>query len=119
MGTVFIDKLCVECVIGIHAHERATRQRLLISVELDMDFRAAAAADDIDTAMDYVAVRELIETTAINGRFQLIETLAERLAEALMEEPVSNVRIEIQKPSALPGTSGVGVRTQRDRDASP
>ena len=52
MGTLFIRSLPVDCVIGIHPFERASRQRLFISLTIDTDFAAAAAADDIEPGKD-------------------------------------------------------------------
>ena len=115
MGTIFIRELPVHCIIGVHAHERASRQRILVSVELSTDFTAAAASDRLEDAVDYSAIADLIQQQASDGRFQLLEALAESLLEALLVEPVSRVTIEIQKPGALAATRQVGVRVERAR----
>ena len=115
MGTVFIRSLPVDCVIGIHPFERASRQRLFISLTIDTDFAAAAAADDIEHAVDYTALAARIEAFAQQGQFRLIETLAERLADELFKPPISALEIEVIKPAALETTREVGVRTARPR----
>lgn len=116
MGTLFIRELPVECVIGIHPHERQSRQRLLISVELEIGFQDAAAADELGAAVDYVALAAKIEQIAIDGRFRLIETLAERIADALFDSRMQRLEVEVCKPAALPRTPNVGVRTHRLRE---
>ena len=113
MGTLFIRELPVECVIGVHPHERGSRQRLLVSVTLETAFEAAAEHDDIARALDYVALADEIERVAIGGRFRLIETLAERLADALFDERMTRLEVEVRKPAALPRTRLVGVRAYR------
>ncbi|MGE0626026.1 MAG: dihydroneopterin aldolase [Pseudomonadales bacterium] len=113
MGILFIRDLPVECVIGVHPHERNSRQRLLISIELRTSFRDAAATDDLAHALDYVALAETIERIATDGRFRLIEALAERIADALFDPRMQRLEVEVRKPAALPRTPHVGVRTCR------
>lgn len=113
MGSLFIRSLPVHCIIGVHPHERASRQRLLISLTLETDFSAAAAGDDIDQAVDYSALAADIEAFAREGQFQLIETLAERLADRLFQPPITELRIEVLKPAALEQTREVGVIARR------
>ncbi len=113
MGTLFIRELPVECVIGVHPDERQSRQRLLVSLEIETSFRDAAAGDELDHAVDYVALAEKIEQIAAAGRFHLIETLAERLADALFDGTIRRLEVEVCKPAALPRTRQVGVRTSR------
>ena len=117
MGTLFIRSLPVDCIIGIHPFERASRQRLHISLTLNTDFSAAAADDDIDIALDYTAIANRIETFAQDGQFKLIETLAERLADDLFQPPIDSLELEVLKPAALEKTRHVGVRTERPRRA--
>jgi dihydroneopterin aldolase len=117
VGTLFIRSLPVDCIIGIHPHERASRQRLLISLTLGTDFSAMATDDDIEQALDYTVLADRIETFARTGHFRLIETLAERLADDLFEPPMENLEIEVIKPAALENTREVGVRVERTRKA--
>jgi dihydroneopterin aldolase len=113
VGTLFIRDLPVDCVIGIHPYERAARQQLIISLSLETDFTAAAATDDIDLALDYTDLSDRIAAFARDGRFALIETLAERLADHLFAPPMHTLEIEVIKPAALSGTREVGVRVCR------
>ena len=115
MGTVYLRQLPVSCIIGIHPDERVAAQRLLISVELEVDFGRARESDAIEDAVDYTKIADEIAATANAGRFRLIETLAERLADRLLEPGVEAVAVDIQKPAALAGTREVGVRVERRR----
>ena len=114
MGSLFIRSLPVDCIIGVHPFERASRQRLLISLTLETDFSGAARTDDIGLAVDYVALAEQITGFAREGRFALIETLAERLADHLFVPPIERLELEIIKPAALGATREVGVRVYRE-----
>ena len=113
MGTIFIRELPIDCVIGVHPFERASRQRLLVSVELETNFHDAARDDSLRHSVDYVSLADRIEQIAVSGRFQLIETLAERVADALFDDRMTRLEVEVCKPAALPRTRHVGVRTRR------
>jgi len=113
MGTLFIRELPVECVIGVHPHERHSRQRLLVSLTIEASFENAATTDELTHALDYVALAAEIERIATDGRYHLIETLAERIADGLFEPRMRSLEVEVRKPAALPRTPHVGVRTRR------
>lgn len=113
MGRLFIRELPVDCIIGVHPDERSSRQQLLISLTLEMDFSAAAATDAVQQAIDYTALADKMIAIARQGRFQLIETLAETIADALFFPPIVWLEIEVQKPRAIAGTPQVGVQVTR------
>jgi dihydroneopterin aldolase len=77
-------------------------QTLVFSVDMipaGGGVQAAARTDDLADALDYSAVAETIADVVRAGRFQLIETAAERVAERLLaDHPVSWLRIEVCKP---------------------
>jgi dihydroneopterin aldolase len=99
MDTVSVKDVTVAAVIGVHAWEREIEQTLLVSVDMTADVRTAAATDDLTDALDYSAVAAAIATVLREGKFRLIETAAERVAERLLADfPVSWLRLELRKP---------------------
>jgi 7,8-dihydroneopterin aldolase/epimerase/oxygenase len=99
---VLLSEVRVPAIIGVHPWERETEQTLLFSVEMAADVTKAAERDDIADALDYSAVAETIRTVVREGRFRLIETAAERVAERLLAEyRLDWLRVEVVKP--LPG----------------
>ena len=113
-GTVLIEDLVVSCVIGVHAWERQIQQRLTVTLEVETDFTAAAEGDNLARTVDYAALAELTAGIARDGRFKLLETLGERIADAVLGEPgVSGVVVTIRKPAAVPSAAAVGVRLRR------
>ncbi|MGD2018150.1 MAG: dihydroneopterin aldolase [Planctomycetota bacterium] len=115
---VKIRNLRAWSLIGVHDHERVQRQELRIDVWIEADQRAAAASDDIARAVDYSAVARAFREHAGKSTHQLIETLAEELAQvALGEFGAEAVRISIEKPGAVPGTDSVGVEIERRAEA--
>ena len=117
MDLVSVRDLSVEAVIGVHDWEREITQTLVFTVELAADVRSAARHDELADALDYSAVARTITSVVRDGRFRLIETAAERVAERLLaDHPVTWLRLEVRKPIAADGyTAAVtierGVRT--------
>ena len=110
----------VECrsKIGVPSAERARRQKLLVDAGLEVDARPAAGRDDFRLTVDYGAVEKLIRAEAEAGECALIETLAERLAIAILRaQPlVAATTIRVRKtPAVMPQTREVVVEIRRTR----
>lgn len=114
MDIVFIRELKVDTVIGIHAWERRIRQTLVIDLELGADIRQAALTDNISHAVDYHAVATRVRAFVQTAEFQLVEALAEAVAELIQVEfQVPWLRLRLTKAAAVPGAAGVGVLIER------
>ena len=91
----------------MHDWEREITQTLVFAVDMTPagpGVPAAARTDDLADALDYSAVARTIATVVQEGRFRLIETAAERVAERLLaDHPVSWLRLEVRKPIAGDG----------------
>jgi dihydroneopterin aldolase len=97
--TVSIRDLHVSTVIGVYDWERETEQALVFAVDMAADVAKAAANDDLVDTLDYSAVAQMIRTVVIEGKFQLIETAAERVAQRLIaDHGLAWVRVEVVKP---------------------
>ena len=113
-GTICIRGLAIECIVGILPDERTTPQTIYVDAEMDRDFAPSAASEDVSDTVDYVAIAEALTTLAKEGEFQLIETLAERSAEMLLNRfDATRVVVEIQKPQAVPAALHAAVRVER------
>ncbi|MFW6322276.1 MAG: dihydroneopterin aldolase [Guyparkeria sp.] len=114
---ILVEGLTFDAVIGILPHEREAAQPLRVDLVLDVDsVSPAARADHIDRTVDYAAVSRRVIEIACEGRFQLVETLAERVCAALLAEfPVRRVTFRVLKPEALAEAAGVGVQITRER----
>jgi 7,8-dihydroneopterin aldolase/epimerase/oxygenase len=101
---VSIRDLSVQAVIGVHDWEREVEQTLVFSVEMAADVRKAAASDNLADALDYSAVASVIAAVVRDGKFQLIETAAERVAERLLTDfPITSLRLQLRKPITADG----------------
>ena len=116
MDIVFIRDLRIETVIGVYDWERKIRQTVSIDLEMGTDIRPAAASDHIDDALDYKAVAKRLIQFVGDSEFQLVETLAQRCADILLNEfQVSWLRLRLAKPGAVTGSQDVGVLIERSR----
>lgn len=115
--TIFLHDLRVETVVGIWDWERKIRQTVSIDLELGADIRRAAGSDSIDDTLNYKAVAKRVQQFVGDSRFQLVETLAEKVAALILDEfAVPWVRVRVNKPGAIRGARDVGVRIQRRRE---
>ncbi len=86
---------------GVDEAERKLGQRFEVDAELFLDLRRAGETDDLTQTVDYVRVYELIEEIVIEHEYQLIETLAEEIAQSILKTfPVEEVTVRVRKPNA-------------------
>jgi dihydroneopterin aldolase len=101
---VSIRDLRVSTVIGVYDWEREIEQALTFSVDMAADVAKAASRDDLRDALDYSAAAHTVKTVVIEGKFQLIETAAERVAQRLLADyGLAWVRVEVVKPITSEG----------------
>lgn len=113
-----IRDLSVSAVIGVYGWERETEQTLMFGVDMAADAARAAATDAIEDALDYSAVAATVRTVVTEGKFQLIETAAERVAERLLAGyRLGWVRVSVAKPLPREGYTAV-ITIERGTGAS-
>lgn len=116
MDIVFIRDLRIETVIGVYDWEREIRQIVSIDLEMGTDIRPAAVSDHIQDTLDYKAVAKRLIQFIGDSEFQLVETLAQRSADIILNEfNVTWLRLRLSKPGAVTGSQDVGVLIERTR----
>jgi len=114
MDIVYIRGLEVKTVIGIYDWEKEIRQTITIDLEMGSDISKAALTDEISEALDYKAVSKRLISFVEASEFQLVETLAERIANIVMQEfDVPWIKLRLGKPGAVTGSRDVGVIIER------
>lgn len=120
---LFLQDFAVDVDIGIHDFEKAAAQRILISIEMDVDgepisnsdgsaaSRASAdEEDDIATVLDYDFLRREILDLVGGRRFNLQETLCRAIVEIVARRPrVLSAVVSTRKPDVYADCAGVGV----------
>lgn len=114
MDIIFLHNLKIDTVIGIFDWERRIKQTVIIDLDMGADIRKAAASDHIDDTLDYKAVAKHLLAFVGDAEFQLVETLAEKVAEIILTDfAVPWVRVRINKQGAVRGARDVGVMIER------
>lgn len=114
MDIIFLRDLRIEAIIGIYDWEREVKQVVSLDLEMAADIRKAAASDAIEDTLNYKAVSKRLIEYVGSSDFQLVETLAERISEIILNEfPVPWVRVTLNKVGAIRGASGVGIVIER------
>ncbi len=116
MDIIYLNDLRIDAIIGIYDWERRTKQRLILDIEMGTDISKAAASENVDDTIDYKAVAKRIITFVNDSEFELVETLAEKIAEILLSEfNVPWCRLRLNKQGAVRGVRDVGVLIERGK----
>lgn len=87
---------------GVFEKERRTGQPFFVDLVMYADLRTAGASDDLTATVHYGEVAELVREIVIGPKYQLIETLAERIASELLSQfpPIRALEVTVHKPKA-------------------
>ena len=116
MDIIYLKNLKVKTRIGIFDWEKQVDQIINVNIELGVDTKKASETDDIKYALNYKNISKKVINYIENNRFNLIEQLAEKLAEMILsEENVLLVKLTISKPGAIRGSEDVGITITREK----
>ena len=102
MDIIRIDNLEVYAYHGVYDEEKEKGQYFYVNAELYTNTRKAGMNDDLDASTNYGTACDFIHDFMTKHTYDLIETVAEQLAQALLLEfkLVKSVLLEIRKPHA-------------------
>lgn len=103
---------------GVHAEERRDGQRFVVDVDLHLDLRAASVSDRLTDSVDYGEIARLVVAAVEGPAAELLETVAARIAEAVLDlVPSGTVAVTVHKPQAPIAVSfdDVSVTVNRSR----
>ncbi|MFC0820807.1 dihydroneopterin aldolase [Moraxella marmotae] len=116
---VFIQGLQINTLIGVYSWERAIKQQLIIDAEMVCDMSRAILDDDVAHVINYKTVCEDMERLCHEIQAELIETLADKIAEyVLTHYPCSQITLTIHKPNAIKQAASVGVKIVRTKPSA-
>ncbi len=115
--TIFLHDLRIDTVVGIWDWERKIRQTVSIDLEMGADVRRAAQKDEIENTLNYKLVAKRVQQFVADSEFQLVETLAEKIAELVLQEfDMPWIQVRVCKPGAIRNAKNVGVLIRRQRN---
>ena len=102
MDKIRIENLELFGYHGVFEEEAVLGQKFIVSAVLYLDTRKAGKTDELKESLDYSDVCQKIKEIVERERCQLIECLAERIAEKLLLtfDGLKNVEITVKKPWA-------------------
>lgn len=113
---VFVRDLTMLALIGIHDAEKIKPQRIVVNIDLSVQELHSPMPDDISHVVSYEIIVKKCEAIVAEGHVNLVETLAEKFAEAcLKDKRVAAARVRIEKPDIIPNAKSVGVEIERAR----
>jgi len=105
--TIRLEGIACFAYHGMLDEERRRGQSFVVDVELGLSLERAGISDELNQTLDYGAIYRLIHETVAGGQYHLIETVADRVAQAVLAEHASvlhYVEVTVHKPAApLPG----------------
>jgi dihydroneopterin aldolase len=114
--TIFLQDLKVETIVGIWDWERKIRQTVSIDIEMAADVAKAAETDNIEGTLNYKAVAKRVQQFVGDSEYQLVETLAEKIAETILTEfDIAWIQLRVSKPGAIRNAKNVGVVIRRHK----
>ena len=113
---IFLSNYVRAMELGAYPDERGTTQRVRFDIALEVARGSAPLGDRPAGVVSYDDLVEAIEAVATGPRANLVETLAERLAELCLVDPrARRVHLRIEKLDRLPGDAGLGIEIVRER----
>jgi dihydroneopterin aldolase len=87
-----------------------------ITIAVEADLEAAAAADALELTVDYSRLVRLVRERVAGTSFRLVEALARHVAEAVLSlAGVEAVEVTVAKPGAVPGAGAPQVQMRREK----
>jgi dihydroneopterin aldolase len=120
---MFVRDLVLSASIGVYPHEHAAPQRVRINVDLGVEddgarplSRTPIGRDELARVVDYEKIANAVRAIVASGHVRLVETLAERIAEAcLVDHRVLFTRVRVEKLDIFADATSAGVEIERRR----
>lgn len=111
---ILVRDLVLDCEIGVFRHERGARQRVRINLELAVREAEMPVADDLRNVVCYDEIVSGVRRLAEAGHVNLVETLAERIAElCLADARIRRAVVRVEKLDVYPDAASVGIEIDR------
>ena len=116
IDSIHIERLELDCLIGVNPWERLTKQRITVDITMDVDLSAVGKSDSIRDTVDYSKVAKAVTSEVTSSNYILVEALAARIAEICMaNDRLQSVEVTLRKPGALRNAAAAGVTIRRSR----
>ena len=122
MDKITLHRMTFYGYLGVMPEERTLGQRFIIDADLHLDLQPAGRGDDLNLTVNYAEVFETVRRIAEGKPCKLIEALAERVAQTLLETypliQMVTIRVTKPQPPFAGDYEGVSVEITRRRSMS-
>lgn len=116
---IFLRDHVLSAEIGAFQSERGQEQRLRFNLTVDLRESVAGAEDHVDHVLSYDVLTQAVYTAMADQRYNLVETLAERIAAEVLAHPrAACIAVSVEKLDRGPGALGVSIIRHRGRVAA-
>ena len=114
MDTLFLRDFRLQMIIGIYEWERKVPQTVQLDLEIGLPHSRACQTDDVADSINYADVAQRIRDTVAQRNFNLVEALAEHVAQVILSEFGSPwVKICVTKLAVVRGIKQLGICIER------
>ena len=93
--TIYIENLTFKCIIGILDFERVKKQKVIINLSFDYEFKNGSF-------IDYAEVSSLVKKIMKDNKFELLEDAVKTVAKQIKQNyEIENLKLKISKPDIL------------------
>lgn len=116
MDKIIIKGLKLDCIIGVNEWERNKKRPVIIDITAYTDISKAANSDNLDNAVNYKEICDLVVNFVKQSHFYLVETLTEEIANICLKNfKIKKIKVIILKPKALELAESAGVEIVREK----
>jgi len=122
LDTVFLEGIDLYAYGGVTDAERSMGQRYLLDITLEIDLGRAGMSDSLLDTVSYARVYEIATAVMRSRTFNLIESQAERIAGALLQDTGARavtVRLRKVMPPIAGAVAAAGVEIRRTKGDEP
>ncbi len=115
MDHISITGIHAKTLIGVYDWERTEQRPIVIDLVLHQPLAQSGQSDQLADTLDYAAVVEWVKAQASNSQYELLEALAEHLAQGILQtySTVQKLTLTLHKPDVLPGVDDIAICIQR------
>ena len=118
MDTLFLRDFRLQMIIGIYAWERQVPQTVQLDLEIGLPHSRACHTDDVTDSINYAEVAQRIRDTISQRNFNLVEALAEHIAQLVIAEfGAPWIKVCVTKLAVVRGIKQLGICIERGQKA--
>ena len=114
---ILINDLTLDAFIGIHDFEKKKKQKIAISLSLDVNDNISGIEHKIENFVSYEHIVADIKSILKSGHIDLLETLGEKIVDlCFMDERVMTIKLKLEKLEVFKETRSVGIEIFRKKN---